>query len=249
MDTMKITLPHILISLPSVLIAITAVFFIFQNPAQFGNESLLVRALSWNLVIVALLVAFYPFNRFLGGKPGIYAIVVCLPAVIPAFVYFLYFLPGQAGEGILAEQLQSELITDSSSNGIIEVGFRYPIYTPTISVKNLELFTRQANIFLRITDANGDNALFRGVRSEISGPGLTVEATVKGMLSENTGYLFNPLDLPPNHEVIGRSIFIISNLEDGSAFTEALTRAYQAQFELRDPNNGQLLLEFPLNQI
>jgi len=38
-------------------------------------------------------------------------------------------------------------------------------------------------------------------------------------------------------------------LEDGTTFTEALGRAYQAQFELRDPESGALLLEFPLNRI
>ena len=38
-------------------------------------------------------------------------------------------------------------------------------------------------------------------------------------------------------------------MEDGADFTEALGKASQVQFELRDPKNGQLLLEFPLNRI
>jgi hypothetical protein len=44
-------------------------------------------------------------------------------------------------------------------------------------------------------------------------------------------------------------VFIISNLEDGSTFMEALGRAYQAQFELRNPENGELIAEFPLTRI
>lgn len=246
---MKITFLQILISLSSLLLAVVTIVFLSQSPAQFGSEPLLVRALVFNFAIVATLVAIYPVNPFFDSGPRIYGIVVCLPAVIPAFIYFLYLLPKQAGEGITAEQLQSQLITDSSSNGIIEVGFRYPIYTPTISVKNQELFTKQANIFFRMTDANGNNALFRGVRSQIPNSGLSVEATVQGMLSNNSGYLFNPLRLPPNRDVSGRVVFIISNLEDGTNFTEALGKASQVQFELRDPENGQLLLEFPLNRI
>ena len=174
---------------------------------------------------------------------------VCLPAMIPGFFYFLFFLPGQEGAGIAAEQLQSQLITDSSSNGIIEVGFRYPIYTPTISLRHQDIFTKQVNVFLRMTDANGETVLYRGVRSRIPGTGLSVETTVQGMLSENTGYLFNPIALPPHRETQGLVVFIISNLEEGTTFTEAVRRANQAQFELRDPENGQLLLEFPLNRI
>ena len=246
---MKISLQQIFISLASLLVSIATVITISQNPAQYGSEPLLVRALILNLAILAALVAVFPINPLFKNKPGAYGMAVCLPALIPGFFYFLFFLPGQAGVGIAAEQLQSQLITDSSSNGIIEVGFSYPIYTPTISLQHQDIFTKQVNVFLRITDANGDNSLFRGVRSRIPGTGLSVEATLQGMLSENSGYLFNPIALPPYRETQGRVVFIISNLEDGATFTEVLGSTYQAQFELRDPENGQLLLEFPLNQI
>ncbi|MDA1369415.1 MAG: hypothetical protein O2971_01455 [Proteobacteria bacterium] len=246
---MKISLRKIFTSLVALPITIVTVIYIAQNPAQFGSEPLLLRAVILDLAVLAALVTIYPFNPLFSGRPLPYAMTVCLPALVPGFFYFLYLLPNQAGEGMRAVQLQSQLITDSSSNGIIEVGFRYPIYTPTISLQNLELYTRQVNVFLRMTDANGDDALFRGVRSRIPGSSLTVESTVRGMLSENTSYLFNPVALPPNRTIEGRIVFIISNLDDGTTFTEALGRAYQAQFELRDPENGQLLLEFPLNRI
>ncbi|HAJ76447.1 MAG TPA: hypothetical protein DCM64_08310 [Gammaproteobacteria bacterium] len=246
---MKISLRQILISLASLLVSIATVIYISQNPAQYGSEPLLLRALILNLAILAALVAVFPINPLFNDKPGAYGLAVCLPAMTPGFFYFLFFLPGQAGAGIAAEQLQSQLITDSSSNAIIEVGFRYPIYTPTISLQHQDIFTKQVNVFLRMTDANGENLLYRGVRSRISGTGLSVEATVQGMLSENTGYLFNPIALPPHRETQGRVVFIISNLEEGTTFSEAVGRANQAQFELRDPENGQLLLEFPLNRI
>lgn len=246
---MKISLRQIVISLTALSLSIATVVYISQNAALLGGESLIVRALVLGFAIVAALVAIYPFIPVFTGRPGTYALFVCLPALIPGFFYYLYLLPGQAGEGLIAQQLQSQLITDSSSSGIIEVGFSYPIYTPTISVTNNELYTRQVNVFLRMIDGNNETALFRAVRSRIPGSGLSVEATVRGMLSENSEYLFIPLELPPGRSVIGRVVFIISNLEDGTTFTEALGRAYQAQFELREPVTGELLVEFPLDRI
>jgi len=168
---------------------------------------------------------------------------------VPVLVYYFVLLPQQAGVGISAEQVTSEMITDSSSNGIIEVGFSYPIYTPALRVSNLELFTKQVNVFMRMTDANGEAALFRAVRTRIPGSSLSVESTVQGMLSESDGYEFIPLQIPPASSITTRVAFIISNLDNGSNFTDALSKATQAQFELRDPETGELLLEFPLNPI
>lgn len=246
---MKISLRQVVITVAALLVAIATVIYMSQNAARLGNEPLLVRALVLSIAIVTALIAMYPFNPIFTDKPGAYALTICLPAVIPGFIYFLILFPAQAGSGVTAEQLQSQLITDSSSNGIIEVGFSYPIYTPTISVTNHEVFTTQVNVFLRMIDGNNESALFRAVRGRIPGSSLSVEATVRGMLSENEEYLFIPLELPPRRTVTGQVVFIISNLEDGSTFTEALGRAYQAQFELRNPENGELLVEFPLTRI
>ncbi|MAM49274.1 MAG: hypothetical protein CMP90_10040, partial [Gammaproteobacteria bacterium] len=85
---MKITFPQILISLSSLLLAVVTIVFLTQSPAQFGSASLLFRALVFNFAIVATLVAIYPVNPFFDSGPRIYGIVVCLPAVIPAFIYF-----------------------------------------------------------------------------------------------------------------------------------------------------------------
>ncbi|MDE0732649.1 MAG: hypothetical protein OSB72_06300 [Gammaproteobacteria bacterium] len=242
--------PHQLVtSLIALLVSIATVFLFTQNALQLGNEPLVFRALVLSIAILAALIAVYPFYPVFSGRPITYGVFICLPALLPGFLYFLYLLPQQAGIGLSAEQLSNQLITDSSSNGIIEVGFSYPIFTPTIKVTNQELFTRHVNIFLRITDSNNEVALFRAVRSRIPSTGLSVEATVQGMLSENEEFLFLPLKLPPVASVSGKVVFVISNLDDGATFTEALGRASQAQFELREPETGVLIMEFPLNRL
>ncbi|MEQ8955804.1 MAG: hypothetical protein RL120_16855, partial [Gammaproteobacteria bacterium] len=61
-------------------------------------------------------------------------------------------------------------------------------------------------------------------------------------------FLFLPLELPPRRTVEGQVVFIISTLDDGTSFTEALGRVFQAQFELRDPESGELLQTFPVDR-
>lgn len=246
---MNTNIRRIIICIAVLLVAVAIVVFIAQNPALIGSEPLFIRAALLSLAIIAALIAVYPFNPLFSDKPGIYAAAVCMPAIVPVLVYYFVLLPQQAGVGISAEQVTSEMITDSSSNGIIEVGFSYPIYTPALRVSNLELFTKQVNVFMRMTDANGEAALFRAVRTRIPGSSLSVESTVQGMLSESDGYGFIPLQIPPASSITTRVAFIISNLDNGSNFTDALRTATQAQFELRDPETGELLLEFPLNPI
>ena len=246
---MNTNIRRIIICIAALLVAVAIVVFIAQNPALIGSEPLFIRAALLSLAIIAALIAVYPFNPLFLDKPGIYAAAVCMPAIVPVLVYYFVLLPQQAGVGISAEQVTSEMITDSSSNGIIEVGFSYPIYTPALRVSNLELFTKQVNVFMRMTDANGEAALFRAVRTRIPGSSLSVESTVQGMLSESDGYEFIPLQIPPASSITTRVAFIISNLDNGSNFTDALSKATQAQFELRDPETGELLLEFPLNPI
>lgn len=246
---MNTNIRRIIICIAALLVAVATVVFIAQNPALIGSEPLFIRAALLSLAIIAALIAVFPFNPLFLDKPGIYAAAVCMPAIVPVLVYYFVLLPQQAGVGISAEQVTSEMITDSSSNGIIEVGFSYPIYTPALRVSNLELFTKQVNVFMRMTDANGEAALFRAVRTRIPGSSLSVESTVQGMLSESDGYGFIPLQIPPASSITTRVAFIISNLDNGSNFTDALRTATQAQFELRDPETGELLLEFPLNPI
>ncbi|MFT4885972.1 MAG: hypothetical protein ACJAY7_000364 [Pseudohongiellaceae bacterium] len=245
---MKISRQQIAVSLAALVLAIVVVIFVSQNPAQIGAQSLLVRALILCLGIVPALVAVYLLNPMFSKKPVSYIAVVCLPAVVPVFLYYLLIMPSQAGAGFTAEQLTSELITDSSSNGLVEIGFSYPIYTPEIRVTNNSLFTEQVNIFFRMVGTNGENSLFRAIRNTVPGSGLTVESAVRGLVSESDEVLFLPLAVPPLSSVSGQLVFVISNLDDGSSFTQALDSAYQAQFEIRSPETGALLYEFPLNR-
>lgn len=245
---MDSTLRKIIVSISALLVAVAMLIFIAQNPARIGSEPLFIRAALLSIAIVAALFAAYSFNPLFSGKPGNYAATVCIPALIPVLAYYFIWLPNQAGSGLTGEQISNELITDSSSNGIIEVGFSYPIYTPALRVGNLELFTKQVNVFLRMIDGDGEVVLFRAVRKRIPGSSLSVESTVQGMLSESAGYEFIPLEIPPASSVTTRVVFIMSNIESGSTFTDALDRASQAQFELRDAENGSLLLEFPLTR-
>lgn len=245
---MNITLKKVIVCSAALLVAVATAVFIASNPAQVGNEPLVIRAGLLSIAIVAALVAVYPFNPLFAEKPGIYAAAVCVPALVPVFAYYFFLLPNQAGMGLTGEQVTAELITDSSSNGIIEVGFSYPIYTPALRIGNREIFTKQVNVFLRMTDDQGEAALFRAVRKRIPGSSLSVESTVRGMLSESDGYEFIPLEVPPVGSITTRVAFIISNLENGTSFTQALSRASHAQFELRDPETSELLLEFPLTR-
>ena len=245
---MNISLRHIVTSLLALLFTFAVVLLIAGSPVRIGTLPLVIRAGLLAVAIVAALVAVYPFNPLFQKRPGAYALVVCLPAVVPAFIYYLVILPGQASDEVTALQLQNSLITDSSSNGIVEVGFSYPIYTPTVQFTNQGLYTRELSVFLRMTDAAGEDALYRGVRSRIPGPGLNVEASVRGMLSENEEYLFNPLRLPPQRPLSGRVVFIISNLDDGNSFTAALRTARNVQLELREPETGILVLAWPIDR-
>ena len=246
---MKINLKQLLVSIVSLVVAIATVIGFTRNPVLVGELAPIVRALILDLAILFALIAAFPLYPLFRDRPGAYGLVVCLPAMLPALFYFAFLLPQQASDEIIASQLRSDLITDGSSNGIVEVGFAYPIYTPTVSIRSHSLYTRQLNIFLRIIDANGGETLFRGVRGQVPGSSLSVEASVQGMLSRNGEYLLNPVALPPGKEIQGRPVFIISNLQDGTSFIDALGYAYQAQFELRDPLDGSLVQVFPLNRI
>lgn len=226
----------------------SAVFLhIRSHPAGLGSLPLWQRGLFVDLGVLLLMSASLPLVT--GVRLRRVVRVILLFSLLPAPLYFQWLLPRQSGEGVEAEQLKSALITESTSNGIIEVGFAYPIYTPTISIHNRGLFTAAYDVYLRMYDANGDSSLFRAVRQRLPDSGLTVEATVNGMLSKSVGYLFNPVTVAALGETSGQVVFIISNLRDGTSFNDALNSAYPAEFELRDPETDELLLRFPLTRI
>ena len=114
---MNISLRQLVISIVALCIALATVVYIAQNAASIGDQPLFIRALILSTAVTAVLVAIYPFSPLFSGRPGRYGLVVGLPALLPGLVYYLYLLPAQAGEGVTARQIQSQLITDSSSSG------------------------------------------------------------------------------------------------------------------------------------
>lgn len=244
---MRGALPRTLLSLATLLLALGLVILIARHWAELGDQPLLLRALAVNLPILLILLALYPWLPPFRDRPLSFLAAAVVPALLPALIWFLLVLPRSAGEGLVAEQLDASLITDRSSNGIVEVGFAYPIFTPRVRVRNREAFTRRVHVFFRLRDAQGESALFRGVRAEVPAAGLSVEATIQGMLSENADYLFNPLVLAPGQELAGRPVFIVTSIEDGRSFSDTFRLAQSAQLELRDPETGTLLLEMPIS--
>jgi len=230
-------------------IAIAIMIFMIGDPATFGEYSLLIRACLLNLGIFACFSALFPFfSSYLKTDRKILALLI-LVSSLPAFIFFLSVVPSKTVDEIYLDQLDSSLLSDRSSNGIIEIGFQYPIFTPTISLVNRDAFTREVNIYLRIIDSDQEASLFRAVRSRADDEKLSVESTIRGMLSNNLRYLFNPIRLAPGQAISGRPIFIITNLEDGASFTEALDSGHTGYLELRDPDEGNLLADFRLAPI
>jgi hypothetical protein len=247
---MNLSLRKVIASIVALIVAITTVVYIAQNPSQLGNETLIVRAAVLALAIIAALIAVYPFNPFFATKPGAYAVAVCMPAILPVLIYYFLILPNQAGIGLVGEQLPSELLTDGSESGTVTAEPGEVVYTPTLRIGNHELYTRQVNVFLRVID-EGSNAsgLFRAVRQRIPGSSAGVEATAQRTFAENNSYAFNPLQIPPVRSMTTKVVFVIDAFDDDETFSAALRRAHQVQFELRDPETGDLLLEFPLTGI
>jgi hypothetical protein len=235
-----------LLPFASLLLAAVLLWWLRSYALLFGTLALPVRALIVAPLFVFSLLAVRPLlPAFLRGR-SVFAGFFVIPVVFFVALYYFMLLPQRAGEGVRGEQLLSALITDASSNGFVEIGFSNPIYTPTIEFENAELFTREVELFLRLTNTNDEVSLYRAIRDEIPGSALSVEASVKGLLSENDAYLFNPVRVAPLSTRRGRVVFVISDIDDGRSFSQTLKQAKDAQFELREPGSGTLVDAFPL---
>jgi len=241
--------PRLVVAITMLLLSLAAANHIYEHPAELGMLPLATRMLLMQGIALLALVGIQPWLPWLQARFRLYVVVIMVPVILVITWYYLSYLPTNAQQGLSAQQLSSARITENTSNGIIEIGFAYPIYTPTIELTNNGLFTDQVDVYLRIRDGNNESNLFRAVREELPDQRLSVEATVNGLLSENPEYLFLPVAVPPRETIVGRVVFIISDLDDGSTFDEALGRSYPAEFELRDSESGQLLLSFPLHHI
>ena len=141
-------------SIASTLVAISVAFLIWRQPVVFGEYPLVLRAILLNVMVLAILGALYPFfsiNLRAVRKYQGYLFLLCCA---PAFVFYLFVLPFRSLDMLSLEQQDSTLLSDRSSNGIIEIGFQYPIFTPAISIINRGAYSREVNIFLRIIDTN-----------------------------------------------------------------------------------------------
>ncbi|MDG2140345.1 MAG: hypothetical protein P8K27_02505 [Gammaproteobacteria bacterium] len=246
---MKTSLQQIIASIFAGLISVVVFLFLINNQGLIGEKPLLYRALLIDSSVFFALVALFPTIKFFAKKPTKVFLLVCLPALLPAFLFYFVIFPARTGGGFELTRVDSAFISDRSSNGIIEIGFQYPIYTPKISLKSHERFSKNVSLFLRITQNNGEKSLFRGVRSVIPGASLSVESSVQRMLSENPDYLLNPVQLAPGQEISGRVVFIISNQQEGVTFEEIINGVNSPVLEIRDSGNGVLLLESALANI
>ena len=221
-------------------------YLLFANSLWFGQQDLILRAVLFLLPILAALSGVWTLLRDRSPRRARLIALLFIPALLGGFGYFLFWMPRFANSVLSIEMVEQRLITDSSSNALVEIGFAFPIFTPTVELRNGELFSREIDVYLRVIDADGQSMLYRAVRDAVPPGTLSVEATVRGMLSANERYLFLPLRLPPGDEITGRLVFIITALDEGASFMGELSRANLVQFELRDAGRGELLLEVPV---
>lgn len=213
------------------------------NNLWFGQQGLLFRAVLFLLPVLAVLTGAWIVSRTRSPRTARLLALAYIPVLIGGFGYFLFWMPRFADSVLSIEMVEQRLITDSSSNALVEIGFAFPIFTPTVELRNGELFSREVDVYLRMTDSDGESMLYRAVREEVPPGTLSVEATVRGMLSANERYLFLPVRLAPGEAVTGRLVFVITALDEGASFMGEMRRANLAQFELRDAAGGELLLE------
>lgn len=213
------------------------------NNLWFGQQGLLFRAVLFLLPVLAVLTGAWIVSRTRSPRTARLLALAYIPVLIGGFGYFLFWMPRFADSVLSIEMVEQLLITDSSSNALVEIGFAFPIFTPTVELRNGELFSREVDVYLRMTDRDGESMLYRAVREEVPPGTLSVEATVRGMLSANERYLFLPVRLAPGEAVTGRPVFVITALDEGASFMGEMRRANLAQFELRDAAGGELLLE------
>lgn len=216
------------------------------NNLWFGQQGLLFRAVLFLLPVLAALTGAWIALRTRSPRTARLLALAYVPVLIGGFGYFLFWMPRFADSVLSIEMVEQRLITDSSSNALVEIGFAFPIFTPTVELRNGELFSREVDVYLRMTGSDGESMLYRAVREEVPPGTLSVEATVRGMLSANERYLFLPVRLAPGEAVTGRLVFVITALDEGASFMGEMRRANLAQFELRDAAAGELLLEVPV---
>ena len=109
---------QLIFSLLAMLTASGVLAVFLTNPEFIGSQALIIRAAILDFAILLVLTAIYPLAPAFVKRPGPYGFVVCLPALLPAILYFSWLLPQRSPGEIQGDQLNSALITDASSNGL-----------------------------------------------------------------------------------------------------------------------------------
>ena len=197
---------------------------------------------------MGLFSLFFGLSKFSYNKNNIRIFFLSFSSslVVLFFIFFAFF-SSRDGRGLSAKEISNQLITDSSSNGYVEIGFGYPIYTPQLRIKNDDLFTRNIEVFFRVLDQSGEEYLYRAVRDDIKNSSLSVESAVRVILSESPEFLFNPISIPPLREIEGKVAFIISSVDNGADFIRQFSVSQSNVIELRDEISQELIQKFTVN--
>lgn len=220
-------------------------WLIFFNQESFGSLELELRVTIFGLGLFSL---FFGLAKFAYNKHSIRIFLLSFSSslIVLLFVFFVFFSYRDGG-GLSAREISSQLVTDSSSNGYVEVGFGYPIYTLRLRIKNDDLFTRNIEVFFRVFDQNGEEYLYRAVRDDLQNSSLSVESAVRVILSEKSNFLFNPISIAPLREIEGDVAFVISNVDNGADFTQQFSVSQSNVIELRDEISQELIQKFTVN--
>ena len=91
-----VTLRQLTFSLLAVLSALGVLAVFIGNPEFFGSQALIIRAAILDSVIMLVVIAVYPLAPVFVKRPETYGFAVCLPALLPAILYFVWLLPRQS---------------------------------------------------------------------------------------------------------------------------------------------------------
>ena len=88
-----ITVRQLFITLLAILAASGVLAGFIGNTEFVGTQALIIRAAILDLCILLALIAIYPFASLFAKRPVTYGFVVCLPALLPVILYFVWLLP------------------------------------------------------------------------------------------------------------------------------------------------------------
>ena len=249
---MKPPSPPVIAAALLLVLAVAGIALLLTNEYSLGEQSLTLRTVLVLLPLLAALATCWLLLHhwqptIVRHKARFYLLTLfTLLTLLATFAWLRYWIPTESSPAYTITMTEQHLITDSSSNALVEIGFSYPIFTPAVTIRNGERYSRELEVYLRMEAADGEQGLYRAVRDQTPAGNLSVETSVRGMLSANSRYIFLPLALAPGDQITGRLVFIITTLEDGASFLETLRQATLTQFELRDANTGELLAEVPI---